>query len=202
MAALNFIPGSEKDTVSFDNLIKENKELLNKIEVLTEKLSAIEALADTDTLTPVANRRSFVRELDKMIRKTERHGTHAAVLFVDVDGLKAVNDAYGHRAGDAILIHVATELPKRLRATDMVARLGGDEFGLILDYLSEADVRTKAASIISGINATPIIYGAATIYVRVSWGMTMVCDGDSVEDAIARADAAMYATKAAQRSER
>ncbi len=202
MAALNFITGSEKDTVSFDNLIKENKELLNKIEVLTEKLSAIEALADTDTLTPVANRRSFVRELDKMIRKTERHGTHAAVLFVDVDGLKAVNDAYGHRAGDAILIHVATELPKRLRATDMVARLGGDEFGLILDYLSEADVRTKAASIISGINATPIVYGAATIYVRVSWGMTMVCDGDSVEDAIARADAAMYATKAAQRSER
>src|SRR5512147_129086 len=100
---------------------------------LARKLAAAEQLADRDTLTPALNRRAFLRELHRTMSEVERYKTPAAVLYIDLDGFKALNDSYGHAAGDAVLSQVARLLIESVRESDVVGRLGGDEFGIILN---------------------------------------------------------------------
>ena len=126
---------------------------------------------------------------------TARHDTPAAVLYIDLDGLKRINDDHGHHAGDAVLLHLARLLTDSLRATDMVARIGGDEFGLILDHLNEADAAAKAKALSDYVSAQQVKVGAATIAIRVTIGLAMVRPGESVASLIERADAAMYANR-------
>lgn len=179
-------------------LADENEGLKATLADLRTRLEELERLADTDTLLPLPNRRAFLRELERVLHQAARHKTPAAVLFVDLNGLKAVNDCHGHQAGDAVLLHVARVLQASLRAGDMVARIGGDEFGLILDHLDEAAARAKAKALESTVSRKPVDLGHSAINVRVTAGLAMVCAGDAVETVLARADAAMYA----QRSER
>jgi diguanylate cyclase (GGDEF)-like protein len=180
----------------------ENAALKAEIVVLNARISELETLADTDTLTPLANRRAFLRRLDHAIMDVGRHGTHIALVFIDLNSMKAVNDAHGHLAGDAVLKHVATHLQKNLRATDMVARIGGDEFGLILDHAEEDSVIIRMQRLASTLAAEPVRHGGNSFPVGLAWGVTMITGTDSVEGALARADAAMYAAKDAQRSDK
>src|SRR4030095_2227392 len=99
--------------------------------------------ADTDALTEVFNRRGFDRELRRTLAYIKRYWTRAALIYIDLDGFKPVNDRHGHAAGDAILKAVAATLVRCVRASDTVARLGGDEFAVILWNLSEADAAAK-----------------------------------------------------------
>jgi GGDEF domain-containing protein len=87
--------------------LKENAALLAEVDLLRRKIVELEQLADTDTLTPLANRRAFLRAVDRAIRLADRHQTQTALAFLDVDGLKAINDAYGHITGDAVLLHIS-----------------------------------------------------------------------------------------------
>jgi diguanylate cyclase (GGDEF)-like protein len=183
-------------------LREENDGLKATLADLRARLGELEMLADTDTLVPLPNRRAFARAVDQVIAKSARHGTPAALLFVDLDGLKRVNDVHGHPAGDAMLLHVARLLQTSLRATDLVARIGGDEFGLILDHLDEAAARAKAQALTLHIAMHPLDLGRVSLRVAVTAGLAMVAPGDTPESVIARADAAMYALRAAQRSER
>jgi diguanylate cyclase (GGDEF)-like protein len=183
-----------------DRLAAENAVLRASLDEAQARIVELEMLADTDTLTPIANRRAFLRELDRVMKNAARHGTQSALLFVDLDGLKAINDAHGHHAGDAMLIHVARGLRGLVRATDVVARLGGDEFGLILEHLGEIQARAKAESIMTSLKAAPLHLGSKTIAVTPSWGVTMIREEESAEGALARADAEMYATKAHHRA--
>lgn len=183
-------------------LREENDGLKAVVADLRARLVELETLADTDTLVPLPNRRAFVRAVEQTIAASARYGTSAAVVFVDLDGLKRVNDAHGHRAGDAMLLHVARLLEASLRTTDVVARIGGDEFGLLLDHLDEAAARAKADALTAHIALHPLELGRVTLRVAVTAGLAMIAPGDSAECAIARADAAMYARRAAQRSER
>lgn len=183
-----------------DRLKAENAVLRAALDDAQARIVELEMLADSDTLTPLANRRAFLRTLDRVMKNAARHGTQSALLFIDLDGLKAVNDAHGHHAGDALLIHVANGLRGLVRATDMVARLGGDEFGLILEHLDEHQARAKAQAIMAALEAEPLQLGSSTIAVTPSWGVTMICEEESADHALARADAEMYATKAAHRS--
>jgi diguanylate cyclase (GGDEF)-like protein len=185
-----------------DRLVTENKALVAELAAMRHRLAELEQLADTDTLTPLANRRAFLRRLDHAIRHADRHGTSAALIFIDLDGLKTINDAHGHLAGDAALCHVAAQLKSGLRATDMVARIGGDEFALILDHASDADARMRMDHLVAELARTPFAENSIEIAVSLSWGLTIISSADSVDEAIARADAAMYAAKAAQRSDR
>ncbi len=186
------------DSEVIRQLADENDGLKAALEDLRARLEELERLADTDTLLPLANRRAFLRELERVLHQAARHKTPAAVLFVDVNGLKAINDCHGHQSGDAVLLHVARVLKSSLRAGDTVARIGGDEFGLILDHLDEASAKGKAELLAQRVAAEPVDLGRNVIRVSVTAGLTMVRSGDDVETVLARADAAMYA----QRSER
>ena len=180
--------------------------LRREIGRLHARIAELERLADTDTLTPLANRRAFSREVERVVAQAARHATTAAVLFLDVDDLKSLNDRYGHQAGDAALLHVARLLRSEVRASDIVARVGGDEFGLVLDHLDEDAARLKAAALTEAVATSPFRHGDGSIALGLSVGLTMVRQGDNADAVLARADAAMYASKpgrlAAQRSER
>ncbi len=181
-------------------LLAENEGLRAALDEMRARVDDLERLADSDTLTPLPNRRVFVREIERVARHVARYGTPAAVMFVDVNALKAINDAHGHQAGDAALIHVAAILMRELRATDVVARIGGDEFGLLLDHLDEDAAAAKAASLVTVLASEPLDLGARRLAVGLSIGLTMIRKDDSVDAILARADADMYAAKAAQRS--
>jgi diguanylate cyclase (GGDEF)-like protein len=193
---------AEQDRAQLDELMMQNAALLAEIAVMTARIAELEELADSDTLTPLANRRAFLRRLDQAIRQVARHATPVALVFIDLDGLKLINDAHGHLAGDAALCHVADRLKSGLRATDLVARIGGDEFGLVLDHARQEDVTTRLSRLVRSLQEMPLVFQTVEIPVALSWGLTMISDDDNVDGAIARADAAMYAAKAAQRSDR
>src|SRR3954464_15606919 len=116
-------------------------------------------LADHDSLTGLFNRRRFFHELDAYLAWTERHGDPGAVLLLDVDRLKEVNDSLGHDAGDELLKHVAGVLAGRVRKTDAVARLGGDEFVVLLRALGPEQARELAHEIPELLARTPVRIG-------------------------------------------
>jgi diguanylate cyclase (GGDEF)-like protein len=179
-------------------LAKENHGLKLALEELRARLADLERLADTDTLVPLPNRRAFLRELERVIHHTARYGTPSVVLLIDLNGLKQINDRFGHQAGDAVLLHIARILKANLRAADTVARIGGDEFGLILDHLDLYAAGAKAMALVEEARARPFELGETVIPVHVTVGLAMVRDIDDVNSVLARADAAMYA----QRSDR
>src|SRR5579875_145629 len=115
--------------------------------VLRARLAEAERLADHDALIPVLNRRAFSRELARTIAYCERYGAAASLVFFDLDGFKAVNDAHGHAAGDAALRAVAEVLTANVRDSDLVGRLGGDEFGVILAQANREVATIKAAAL-------------------------------------------------------
>lgn len=182
-----------------DALLAENDSLRGEIRALRIQLGELERLADSDTLTPLLNRRAFLREVERQIARVARHPEPVAVMVADLDGLKALNDREGHLAGDNALMHVGYTMKAQVRATDIVARIGGDEFALILEGLDKDAASAKAKSLASNIAVGGLESG---LTVSISIGTAVIEAGDTVDSVIARADADMYAVKAAQRSER
>src|SRR3546814_16264467 len=111
--------------------------LRQELEEAHQRVGYLEQLADQDTLAPVLNRRAFIRELGRMAAFEERYGAAGAVLYFDVNDLKAINDRYGHAAGDAVLKQICEILLRETRASDVVGRLGVDEFGVIMAQIQE-----------------------------------------------------------------
>jgi len=166
---------------------------------LKAKLSEAENLANRDALAPVFNRRAFLRELHRTMSEVERYKTPAAVIYIDLDGFKAVNDEYGHSAGDAVLRHVGLLLADSVRESDIVGRLGGDEFGIILNRATAEEASSKAQSLSEKINSSAILYAGVPHRIRASVGVHPIAMVEDPETAIARADEAMYAEKHARR---
>ncbi|MEQ1618457.1 MAG: GGDEF domain-containing protein [Terricaulis sp.] len=168
-------------------------------DALTQRLEAADGLADRDTLTPTLNRRGFMRELHRTMSEVERYKAQAAVLFIDLDGFKAVNDGYGHAAGDAVLKQIARLLVDSVRESDVVGRLGGDEFGIILNRVGAEEARAKARSLGERIGAAAMVHAGISHRVGISIGVHPVAITEDPETAIARADEAMYAEKFARK---
>lgn len=185
-----------------NSLVQENAALLAEIDALRLKIVELEQLADTDTLTPLANRRAFLRALERSIRLVGRHETQCALVYMDLDGLKKINDDHGHLAGDAAILHLANRLTAAFRSTDLAARVAGDEFALILDQASQNDARLRVEALVASLADDVVNLGSARVRLKLSWGLTMIRADDTVDSAIGRADAAMYMAKADQRSER
>ncbi|WP_420475733.1 EAL and GGDEF domain-containing protein [Noviherbaspirillum sp. ST9] len=158
--------------------------------------------ANFDTLTGLPNRRLFRDRLDQEVRKAHRTGMQAALLFIDLDRFKEVNDLLGHDAGDLLLTQVARRLGDCVRESDTVARLGGDEFTVILTELDdEGHVEILAKKILDALHA-PFHLGNEVAYVSGSIGITMYPnDAGNPEELIRNADQAMYAAKAAGRDQ-
>ena len=182
--------------------IDENRLLAAALTKMRDRIEELERLVDMDTLTPLPNRRRFVREVERVVQHGRRYGTPASVMFVDVDGLKAINDTYGHPAGDAALIHVADILQRLVRTTDVVAPIGGDEFGLLLEHIDAAGAQEKADRLIEAVAEQLLMLGDLPIALAISIGLAELVPEDEPETLIARADKAMYRRRAARRSQR
>jgi diguanylate cyclase (GGDEF)-like protein len=126
-----------------------------------------------------------------------RYGEGAAMLFVDIDGLKRINDSFGHKAGDEALIQVAGVLSSGVRKSDCVARLGGDEFGILLAHATEESARDTAARLTALIEDHESHCDGNQLPLSVAIGATLISANDSAEGVIARADRAMYDEKSA-----
>jgi diguanylate cyclase (GGDEF)-like protein/PAS domain S-box-containing protein len=151
-------------------------------------------LADHDDLTGLINRRRFQEELRRHLAEGRRYGVTGALLLLDLDGFKEVNDKYGHSAGDRVLCAVADALRGRLRASDILARLGGDEFAVLLPRETPAEAELVCRSLEQAIPAEVSTPGDTRI--EVSVGFAPFVEGvDSVDDVLAAADASMYAAK-------
>ncbi len=183
-----------------DSLRSEVERLAAELTDMRAHASLLESLAQEDPLTGLLNRRGFFRDLARAVAYRARYGTPIALLVVDLDDFKPINDQYGHEAGDKALVHVATLIRNNVRASDSVGRLGGDEFAVILWQVEEGNARMKAASLEGMIEASPVNLGALKMRLGASIGATMVDGKDTAEDALTRADHAMYARKAARRA--
>lgn len=176
-------------------LAAERDRLREELAKARTRIASLERLADEDALTPVANRRAFVRQLTRMIAFTHRYGVPASVVYFDVNNMKQINDAHGHPAGDAALRHIATVLRENIRSSDIVGRLGGDEFGVILAQSDDEQAHGKAAALAEAIAERPLLWGEFTIPVSAAYGVHAFSGGDDAQHAIEAADKAMYEQK-------
>jgi len=149
-------------------------------------------MADHDALTGLFNRRRFEEELDRHIALGRRYGMNGALLLLDLDDFKRVNDEFGHRAGDRVLTGVAVVLNHRLRESDVVARFGGDEFAVLMPVGGIAEATELAELLGAAINAdVPTPAGPLT----ASVGIALFRDLSTADEVLSRADDAMYAEK-------
>ncbi|HVX38489.1 MAG TPA: sensor domain-containing diguanylate cyclase [Gemmatimonadaceae bacterium] len=178
-----------------------------------EREATLAHRAEHDSLTGLVNRARFESRLVELLESAPAlsgDGRHVAVLFIDLDGFKPVNDRHGHAAGDAVLVAVAGRLRESTRDTDLIARLGGDEFAVLLEIADPAEVRAVASRILDAIGR-PVEFGAFGLTIGASIGMatthpagasSVARDGREPSQVAAEllraADVAMYATKAAK----
>jgi diguanylate cyclase (GGDEF)-like protein len=163
------------------------------------KIDDLQACADTDFLLGVLNRRGFERELSRAIAYIGRYHATGALIVLDVDRLKPINDGFGHAAGDAVLKAVVGVLQRHVRASDVIGRLGGDEFVLLLWNLTETDVLAKAAGLEAAIDSLSFAFKGRTVSAGASAGIAMLGQDTDAADALEQADRAMYARKKERR---
>jgi diguanylate cyclase (GGDEF)-like protein/PAS domain S-box-containing protein len=165
---------------------------------LQELHANLRLLAEHDPLTGLWNRRRFEEELHREVSRCKRYGQRSAVLMIDLDGFKKVNDNHGHQAGDELLKLVGGRVRAALRESDSVARIGGDEFAVILPNIAPEAVSLVAEKLRGVIRASRLTLNGATIVIAASIGSDMLDENDSDQlAAMAKADAAMYRVKAA-----
>ena len=172
---------------------------LAKALALVEQL---QASADMDFLLGILNRRGFERELNRSIAYIRRYRARAALIVLDVDRLKPINDAFGHAAGDQVLKAIASAITGQIRASDVVGRLGGDEFALLLWNLSETDARAKAAALEADIDRLSFVFDSRAVTAGASAGVAILGVDAEAASSLEAADSAMYVRKAQRRHER
>jgi diguanylate cyclase (GGDEF)-like protein len=176
--------------------------LTRRLGAARRHIARLEARADTDFLLDIPNRRGFERELTRSLAYLKRYRTSAALLVVDVDRLKPINDRLGHAAGDHVLKAIVASLQAHIRQSDMLARLGGDEFGILLWNLGESDARAKALALECAVEAGRCEYRGRRIKLAVSIGVTRLDADDEAAAVLERADRGMYARKQSRRTTR
>jgi diguanylate cyclase (GGDEF)-like protein len=184
---------------ALDRLVAERDAALAEVERLKRQLVEVERLADRDPLTPVLNRRAFMRELSRAAAFCGRYGAPASLVYLDLDGFKAVNDRFGHAAGDAVLAWVASGLVERVRESDVVGRLGGDEFAVLLLQVDGGAALTKAQALAGGIGSEPTAFEGRAITVQAAFGVRDYEAGITPARWLAEADAAMFLNKGERR---
>lgn len=182
-------------TLSHEQLALLCIDLKQQNALLSARVRQLEDEICRDTLTPLFNRRYFEQAVASSIAHCQRYQSRAALLFVDVDDLKLINDTFGHATGDEALRTVANVLIANVRSTDVVARIGGDEFALILGAISEADVEQKVSQLTAGIAECQVGFGEAATSLSATFGHAFIHPDDEAEKVLARADSHMYRLK-------
>ena len=191
------MPDQVPDISSAEDPTAEIARLRGEIALLQSKVEQLDRLAHLDPLIGLPNRRGFMRRLEALIERVRRYGDDGAMLFVDIDGLKRINDSHGHQAGDEALIRVSQMLVSGVRAGDCVARLGGDEFGILLEHADEAIAGETAARLVERIAGCEFSHDGAPLPLGVAIGVGAISAEDEAEAVMVRADQAMYRKKAA-----
>jgi len=183
---------------SFDGMQQQIHQQFTELQANRQEL---EHLARHDPLTGLPNRRLFIERLDNAVARAQRTQTQLAVMFIDMDHFKAINDQWGHEAGDAALQWVAQRLLEHTRQTDTVARLGGDEFVVLLDNQVQAEqLAGVAQKLIDSMNE-PWFFDGHLCRIRLSMGISLYPqNGDSADALLSSADNAMYRVKSASRN--
>jgi len=185
------------DGPNTDRLIDEIDQLRDKVAQLQARVEQLDQLAHQDTLVNLPNRRGFMRALERFIDRASRYGEPSALLYVDLDGLKMINDSFGHNAGDKALIEVAGLLVGGVRKSDVVARIGGDEFGILLAHSNEPKAHETATRLVDLIAGSDFTHDGDALPLSVAIGVAMVGADDEPDAIMARADEEMYRRKAA-----
>ncbi|MFP5408233.1 MAG: EAL domain-containing protein [Gammaproteobacteria bacterium] len=153
-------------------------------------------LAERDALTGLYNRHRFQQELGRAMLESDRHRTPCAVMFFDLDEFKGINDTYGHRAGDALLIRVAGEISALVRRNEVFARLGGDEFAILVPNMTGNEAEVLAERVVRAIAQIPFRFEGQNLRVTTSLGIAYYpAHAADADDLVARADIAMYQAK-------
>lgn len=190
-----------------DSVISSNAALKAELAASQEELTAQRRQIDDlrtavriDGLTQLANRTSFDEKLKEMITLYKRHGEPFSLLMIDLDYFKAINDSYGHQAGDRLLKGVAQKIKASLRGSDFLARFGGDEYALILIKTDISTATDVAWKLCEEVRASRFLLDDASLSMTLSIGVAEARRGDTDESLLQRADAALYRTKAAGRN--
>ncbi len=183
-------------------LLEEVDKLRTEIAQLRVNVKEAKALADTDPLLGIPNRRAFARELGRSLAMVKRYNHSATLVFIDLNHLKKINDTYGHMAGDAALEHVTEIFKSNIRAVDSFARLGGDEFGLILDKADKNIARQKIADLNQRIFETPLIWQGTPLPLTVANGIVEISGNRNIQEILELADQLMYKNKTLARANR
>jgi diguanylate cyclase (GGDEF)-like protein len=181
-------------------LAAQVERLEQELAAARKQVVALQARADIDPLTDLPNRRAFERELVRSLAYVKRHAASAALLYLDLDDFKHINDRHGHSAGDAMLRAVTKVLGRYVRESDIVARIGGDEFALLLWGCDEANAVAKALTLEAAVDRTSATHEGAALTVAASVGAALLLPLDQPGETMERADRAMYARKAARRA--
>jgi diguanylate cyclase (GGDEF)-like protein len=179
LAPSDFLPAA-------DAAAAENAVLRAALADAQRRLSDYEAQAETDTLTGLADARRFARALERVAGVAGRHGTTAAILAIEIQGLETLEAAHGSMARDAALVHVARTLTGLIRTTDLLARTGANEFGLILDHLDHDSAIDTAERLGRCIAAAPLDLGHAKVRIDTVAAATALLAGDAAPDVLLR----------------
>lgn len=190
--------GSGRDITK---LKKIQKDLESSLKSVDQHKELLEYQANHDSLTDLPNRTLFMDRLNQAVHTAKRNNNKVAILFIDLDDFKEINDSLGHEIGDKVLIKFAKRMNKNMRESDTLARLGGDEFCVILNNISENK------SVLNFINKCmksikkPFLIGNSTFYIGMSIGVALYpMDGTSAELLLQNSDAAMYKAKEINKS--
>lgn len=183
-------------TVKENGQIKQYIYLVSDISALKETEQRLQYLAHYDSLTGLANRDLFNERLHQAVADAERRGCLLAILFINIDQFKLINDSLGHSVGDEVLYEVAKRLKQLLRSDDMVARLGGDEFAIILHQLEQVEDIDNVVRKIIRSTSSPLILSNTSLSIGVSIGISVYPnDSTQVDGLLAAADIAVYRAK-------
>lgn len=192
---------SPKPSVAPDDAKPAIRRLRAQLARALQRIDELQAHADTDFLLDILNRRGFERELNRSIAYIKRYHASGALILLDVDRLKPINDAYGHAAGDQVLKAVVAELLGHVRSSDVIGRLGGDEFALLLWNLSATDAHAKAAALEQAVDRLTFVFRGRTVTAGASAGVAILGPHAEAGKALEEADRAMYVRKAQRRHE-
>lgn len=185
--------GEVTEVVEVGHDITSYEKNKQKLHLQRQKLNEI---AFYDSLTGLPNRRLFLEQLEKSIELAKRKHSKVALMFLDLDLFKQINDSHGHEVGDQVLIHCAQRLQSVLRKTDFVARLGGDEFTIIIEHFNNEEVLGDIVNTVLTAVSEPCSVGSQDFFITVSIGISLFPnDGHSIHDLLKNADTAMYQAK-------
>jgi len=188
-------PESERQRLLLERALMVAAEAQQTLAEQRQRIAELEALSVTDELTGLANRRGFSVAANHALATMRRHGGEAALILVDMDDFKTINDTFGHGAGDHILQHVGQILRGQVRDTDTVARLGGDEFAILMPGAPFELARYRASALTRVIDRAVARWQHSLIPIAASFGLAQITAADTLGEALERADQSMYKLK-------